>query len=149
MNMSNEKKAQLDREINYSISCNVGNLYILASHMGYDLKSFSDLFLTSHFCARSFDTEYSRFQNEEEDVSMEYLLREISPDKEKTDNIFDDNIAFWIGFIYRFLYFQTGISSAKLKEAVPFDYLERKAYGLLTLDEQEAVDIICLDRNIL
>ena len=89
MNMSNEKKAQLDREINYSISCNVGNLYILASHMGYDLKSFSDLFLTSHFCARSFDTEYSRFQNEEEDVSMEYLLREISPDKEKTDNIFD------------------------------------------------------------
>lgn len=94
MNMSNEKKAQLDREINYSISCNVGNLYILASHMGYDLKSFSDLFLTSHFCARSFDTEYSRFQNEEEDVSMEYLLREISPDKEKTDNIFDDNIAF-------------------------------------------------------
>lgn len=143
--MSVEKKARLDREINYSISCNVGNLYVLASHMGYDLKSFSDLFLTSHFCERSFDTEYSRFQNEEEDVSMEYLLREISPNKTKTDAIIDDNIAFWIGFIYRFLYFQTGTPSSKLKEKVPFDYLERKAYGLLTLDEEEAVGIICSD----
>lgn len=149
MNMNDEKKAQLDREINYSISCNVGNLYILASHMGYDLKSFSNLFLASHFCARSFDTEYSRFQNEEEDVSMEYLLREISPDKRKTDNTIDDNIAFWIGFIYRFLYFQTGIPSSNLKEKVPFDYLERKAYGLLTLDEEEASSIICSDCKLL
>lgn len=148
MEMSDEKKAQLDAEINHSICCNMGRLYVMAVDMGFNLQDFSDKFLTSHFCARSLDTPYSRFQNEEEDVSMDYLLREITPDKEESDCSFTEDVAFWIGFIYRYLYFKTGLSSADLKEKVPFSYLESKTYGLLTLDEDEAIDIIKSDRKI-
>ena len=148
MCMSDEKKARLDEEINHFICCNMGKLYVMAVDMGFNLQDFSDKFLTSHFCTRSLDTPYSRFQNEEEDVSMDYLLREISPRKEESGYAFSDEVAFWIGFIYRFLYFKTGLSSSELKEKVPFSYLEAKAYGLLTLDEEESLDIIKKDRKI-
>lgn len=134
-----KKKARLDEEINHSICCNMGRLYVMAVDMGFNLQDFSDKFLTSHFCARSLDTPYSRFQNEEEDVSMDYLLREISPDKEEPGYSFTEDVAFWIGFIYRYLYFKTSLSSADLKEKVPFSYLESKAYGLLTLGDKAGI----------
>lgn len=60
-------------------------------------------------------------QNEEEDVSMDYLLREISPAKEEPGYSFTEDVAFWIGFIYRHLYFKTGLSSADLKEKIKSD----------------------------
>lgn len=120
----------------------------MAVDKGFDLESFSDLFLTSDFCARAFDTPYSHFQTDDEDVSMIFVLREVAPKINESDQQFSEDAAYWIGYMYRFLYIQTDIPSAVLKEKVPFSYMAKKAYGLSTIDEEQAVDIICSDCNL-
>lgn len=83
--MNNKFKASVDKAIDRSISATVGKLYVLAVEKGFDLNSFSDLFLTSDFCARAFDTPYSHFQMDDEDVSMIFLLREVAPKVNESD----------------------------------------------------------------
>lgn len=146
--MIKNSKDKLDLEIENMICCTTGKLYVMANNMGFNMNNFSDLFLTSKFCSHAFDSPYSRFQTEDEDVSMDYLLKEISPQKEKSNEMLTEDAAFWIGFIYRYLYFKTGIQSSILKDKVTFEYLQRKFYGLSTIDEKNAVDIICNDCKI-
>lgn len=140
-NLSN-KKDELDKEIDRAICCTTGKLYVMANEMGFNVEKFSDMFLSSHFCERSFDTEYSRFQTEDEDVSMDYLLREITPAKESGDMMMIEDAAFWIGYMYRRLYIDLGIPSRIIKEMVPFSYMQAKYYGLSTIDDEEAVEVI-------
>lgn len=146
--MNNKVKDSVDKAIDRSISTTVGKLYVLAVEKGFDLNSFSDLFLTSDFCARAFDIPYSHFQMDDEDVSMIFLLREVAPKVNESDQQCAEDAAYWIGYMYRFLYIQTDIPSAVLKEKVSFSYMLKKFYGLSTIDEEQAVDIICSDCHL-
>lgn len=163
--LSPEKMIALENQINYDICCTTGRLYAMANNLNFELHNFSDAFLSSVFCHQYFDTKYSPFQLEDEDVSMAYFLKEVdgysftdprwaegdyNVDKSKLpksteETKLSEDCAFWIGFIYRYLYIKTGIESTILKEKVPFEYLRKKSYGLLTIDENNAVDIICND----
>ena len=134
--------------MNFQICCTVGRIYVLANNTGYKMKEFSDMFLSSDFCKRAFDTIYSVFQLEDEYMSMDYLLKEVNPPMENKDIMLKEDIAFWIGFIYRYIYIQTLIPSNELVKKIPYDYLLSKSYGLLTLDEEEAYEIICKDCKI-
>lgn len=146
--MNKQIKDKTDIKIDYDICCTVGRIYVLANNTGYKMKEFSDMFLSSDFCKRAFDTIYSVFQLEDEYMSMDYLLKEISPPMENKDIMLKEDIAFWIGFIYRYIYIQTLIPSNELVKKIPYDYLLSKSYGLLTLDEEEACEIICKDCKI-
>lgn len=112
------------------------------------MKEFSNMFLASDFCRRAFDTTYSVFQLEDEYMSMDYLLKEVNPPMEDKDVMLTEDAAFFIGFIYRYIYIQTLIPSSVLVSKIPYDYLLNKAYGLITLDEEEAFEIICEDCKI-
>ncbi len=146
--MNKQIKDKTDIKIDYDICCTVGRIYVLANNTGYKMKDFSDMFLSSDFCKRAFDTIYSVFQLEDEYMSMDYLLKEVSPPMENKDIMLKEDIAFWIGFIYRYIYIQTLIPSNELVKKIPYDYLLSKSYGLLTLDEEEAYEIICKDCKI-
>lgn len=146
--MNKQIKDKTDIKIDYDICCTVGRIYVLANNTGYKMKEFSNMFLSSNFCKRAFDTTYSVFQLEDEYMSMDYLLKEVNPPMEDKDIMLIEDIAFWIGFIYRYIYIQTLIPSDKLVKKIPYDYLLSKSYGLLALDEEEAYEIICKDCKI-
>ena len=146
--MTNQKDL-IDLKIEYNICSKIGKLYILANEMGFDIKDFSKSFLKSNFCHRAFDTIYSFFQNEDEDVSMEYLLKEITPLKAVND--IPEDVIYWIGFMYRYIYIHTGISSNKICDIVSFDemlkYIERTMYPFEEYSEDEVFEIIDKDKN--
>lgn len=77
---------------------------MLANNTGYKMKEFSNMFLASDFCKRAFDTTYSVFQLEDEYMSMNYLLKEVNPSMEDKDIMLTEDVAFFIGFIYRYIY---------------------------------------------
>ncbi len=54
-------------------------------------------------------------------------------------------VAGWIGFTYRQLQIETGIQSRDLWEKVPFDNLLCAWFGLHTVDEVIAAEIIIAD----
>ena len=133
--------------IDFDICMTQSRIYRYIAQCGYDVKRFSDAFLMSDFCRRAFDTIYSRFQLEDVLECMDFIEPEISKDllKNQCNIVFDEDVAAWIGFTYRQLYFETKVNSSKLVETVSFGTLCNYYAGLHTIDWEDATDIICKD----
>jgi len=136
--------------IDYDICMTQSRIYKYIAQCGYDVNRFSDAFLMSDFCRRAFDTIYSRFQLEDVLECMDFIEPEIPNDLVKNQNnmAFDEDVAAWIGFTYRQLYFETKVNSSKLVEIVSFHTLCKYYAGLHTIDWEDATDIICKDFGI-
>lgn len=132
--------------INYDICMTQSRIYRYVAQCRYDIKRFSDAFLTSDFCRRAFDTLYSRFQLEDVFECMDFIVPEIQSDLVKASGlVFDEDVAAWIGFIYRQLYIETEVKSSRLVAVVKFQTLCNYYAGLHTVDLEDATDIICRD----
>lgn len=114
-------------------------LYEAAARIGYDLKSFSEYFLNSEFCSRSMDTSYSRYQMADPGEIMDFLDMD---SVRKTNICQSKGEAYWIGFMYRYLYYCLGKTSRQLMQEYPFRLMCRVYPGLHTLDEEMAADIL-------
>lgn len=135
--------------VDYNICNTQGKIYEYAAKLGYDLSVFSSLYLKSDFCRRAFDTIYSRFQYHDEEESWDFLYPEI---KDRLTvygegKSFDGGVAYWIGFTYRQLYIEGGISSAELADGIDFNTMCNYYPGLHTVDEDMAYDIIIANYN--
>lgn len=138
-------------KVNYEICDTVGNIYKELLENGYTLQSISDEFLKSDFCKRQFDTNYSTFQLDD-DTSIYYFLKECGKNLiKKAEKSYASDIAYWIGFMYRYIYIHTDISSSKICDIVPFDdmlkYIERTMYPFEEYSEDEVFEIIDKDKN--
>ena len=130
-------------DIEYDFCKKQGAIYKLAAREGYDMKNFSDVYLKSDFCERAFDTIYSRFQMADEEESFDFIVPENEDKLIKLDNKwFNQDVSWWIGFTYRYLYYDTGLTSKELSDRVPFEKLVAMYAGLHTIEEQQAADII-------
>ena len=133
-------------EINYDICEKQGEIYEYMASSGYDIKQFSNLFLSSGFCNDCFDKCWSLYH----DASpYESFYEKMEPEfgdrltKYDDDKIFDIDAAYWIGFTYRQLAIETLIPSKELLHIIPFDELAGCYPGLHTVAEEYATDIIC------
>lgn len=135
-----------DEGIMYDICRTQEDIYKWAAARKYDMAAFSNAYLSSDFCRRAMDSEYSRFQLCDPDECMDFIRPEIGTFE--TDLYFDEEVAGWIGWMYRFICFQTGISSKKLNEKVSFNSMCAYYPGLHTVDERMAVEIISKDHKL-
>ena len=131
-------------DIDISICQTQGRIYAWIADNGYDVKSFSDAYLTSKFCKNSMDTPYSRFQLEMELECLDFIMPEIQDKvyKLKNNMYFSKDIAEWIGFMYRYLYIYSGIKSCELKSDIPFDLMCKYYPEMHTIDEESASEIM-------
>lgn len=131
--------------IEYSICRTQGDLYEWAAQAKLIFPDFSDLYMNSDFCRRSMDTSYSRFQLREPGEHMEFLEMEI-PDicnhKYLGNEQFHEDVAYWIGFMYRYIWFGTKLPSREIVSKYPFAKMCNWYPGLHTLDEEDAYNII-------
>ena len=111
------------------------------------MDSFSDNYLKSDFCMRAMDSSYSRFQLADEEECWDFIAPEIEKDCKKLDEgaMFDPAVAFWIGFMYRYICRQTGIRSNVLRKYVSYPVMCQYYPGLHTIDEDNAVEIVKKD----
>lgn len=149
-----DKNFQCNQEfINKEICKTSGKIYVELIKDGYNPKSISDEFLKSDFCRREFDTIYSIFQLDD-DASIYYFLKEcknkLIKEHNKTYQILD--IIYWIGFMYRYIYIQTGIASSEICDIIPYEemnnYIMQTMYPYEEYSEDEIFDMIDKDKQL-
>ena len=130
--------------IQYDICDTQAMIYSYAAEQGYDMWNFSDLYMSSDFCAREMDAEYSTMQLADDTVCWERLEPEIGSHLKKCPDglYFDLDVAWWIGFTYRQLAFLTGRPSSEIVKKASFKQLISAYPGLHTVDEEMAGEIL-------
>lgn len=128
----------------YDICNGQRRIYQLAYKKNYSMKQFSDLYLKSGFCSREFDAEWSRFHLETAEESMDFILPEIGEAlNEVTAQDTDIDLAGYVGFMYRYLFFVTPYSSAELADRVSFEDIAKTVDEAMIKGEDLVVEEIC------
>lgn len=86
-----------------------GRLFENAGKAGYSSEQFIKQFMTSSL-AKELDSTYNRMQW----AGEEYLLEEFAdrcPAAPKDGNLYDNEVLYWAGYVYRYWHFLTGESS--------------------------------------
>lgn len=124
-------------------------LYEYAQSKRANIEKFSDAFMNSDFCNRSLDKPYSVDQFADIVNWLEFLEKDcpVVPDVFQSRRVSFET-AGWIGFIYRYLHFETGLTSKELSARIPVEKLIIAYPGLHTIDEDMAAEIIAHDFNI-
>ena len=116
-----------------------GRLFELSAEKKYNSAAFAKAFMTSD-TAKALDSEYNRMQW----AGEEYLLEEIvsaADDSLTTDGeIYDTDILYWIGYIYRYWHYYSGEDSAKIYKQAPALTMKRNYMIFHTMDPVLAIE---------
>ena len=125
------------------VICNTqGSIYKYAANHKYDMGKFSESYLSSSFCERAMDSDYSRFQFSNAEECLDFIIPEIGDMENSWEFYFDPNVAYWIGWTYRHVASSAGIPSNELVKVLPFNAMCAYYPGLHTISEDQAYDII-------
>lgn len=119
-------------------------LYEYVAKKQFIFPNFSDIYLNSDFCRRAMDSEYSRFQLQWPGELLDFIIPE-NPgvDKKYEDNTqFDGAVAYWIGYMYRYLSTATGLSSKDVLKRWSFSQMCNMYPGMHTVDYKMAAEMI-------
>ena len=116
-----------------------GRLFELSAEKKYSSTAFVKAFMTSD-TAKALDSEYNRMQW----AGEEYLLEEIvsaAGDLLTADGeIYDADILYWIGYIYRYWHYYSGEDSAKIYKQAPVETMKRNYMIFHTMDPILAIE---------
>lgn len=110
-----------------------GRLFELSAKKKYNSVAFVKAFMTSD-TAMALDSKYNRMQW----AGEEYLLEEVTSaagDLLTADGeIYDTDILYWIGYIYRYWHYYNGEDSAKIYKQAPVETMKRNYMIFHTMD---------------
>ena len=116
-----------------------GRLFELSAEKKYNSSAFVKAFMTSD-TAKALDSEYNRMQW----AGEEYLLEEITSsagDLLTADGeIYDTDILYWIGYIYRYWHYYSGEDSVKIYKQAPVETMKRNYMIFHTMDPVLAIE---------
>lgn len=116
-----------------------GRLFELSAEKKYSSTAFAKEFMTSD-TAKALDSEYNRMQW----AGEEYLLEEITSsagDLLTADGeIYDTDILYWIGYIYRYWHYYSGEDSTKIYKQAPVETMKRNYMIFHTMDPVLAIE---------
>lgn len=116
-----------------------GRLFELSAEKKYNSAAFVKAFMTSD-TAKALDSEYNRMQW----AGEEYLLEEIASSAgdllTANGEIYDTDILYWIGYIYRYWHYYSGEDSAKIYKQAPALTMKRNYMIFHTMDPVLAIE---------
>ena len=129
------------KPVPYSICETQGAIYRCVNRRKFSLPVFSDQYLHSRFCTVQMDAVYSHFQLADAEECLDFILPEIEVPLISAP-AYPEQVAYWIGFMYRYLFFSLQLHSDQIADALSFQAMTVYYPGLHTIDEDMAVDII-------
>lgn len=129
------------KSVSYSICETQGAIYRCVNRRNLSLPVFSDQYLHSRFCTVQMDAVYSHFQLADAEECLDFILPEIEIPS-LPEPVYTDQVAYWIGFMYRYLFFSLHLPSNRLADTLSFQAMTVYYPGLHTVDEDMAVEII-------
>ena len=114
-----------------------GRLFELSGAKGYDSVTFIKAFMTSEV-AKGLDSKFTRLQW----AGEEYLLAELAETAGLTvgGNVYDKEVLYWSGYLYRFWHFTTGESSKAIYKQAPAETMRRNWLMFHTLAPEVAIE---------
>ena len=116
-----------------------GRLFELSADRSIPSAVFIKTFMTSE-TAKELDSRYNRMQW----MGEEYLLEEIrsaAGDRFlQPGEVFQKDVLYWIGYIYRYWHFYTGEDSAKILRKAPVETMKRNFMMFHTMDPELAIE---------
>lgn len=116
-----------------------GRLFELSGEKLLPSAAFIRTFMKSDV-AKELDSRYNRAQW----MGEEYLLEEIrsnqscpSPD---SGEVYQKDVLYWIGYVYRFWHYYTGEDSSKIIRQAPVDRMNRNFLMFHTMDPALAIE---------
>ena len=131
----------IDEGIEYDRAVTQAELYEYVCKEGFDVSDFSDRFLNSEFCGRSMDANYSRHQLEFPELLASYVFEEVVP-KKAEENFVPEEVAWWVGYMYRQLSLKYHITSRNIVRQLPFEKIARRYNGLHIVDDDIALELL-------
>lgn len=114
-----------------------GRLFVRSAEKGYYSGEFIKSYMNSAV-AKGLDSRYNRLQW----AGEEYLMEEIEDEAslQKGGEIWQGDILFWIGYIYRYWHFYTGENSKRIYGMAPAKTMRRNYMMFHTMDPKMAID---------
>lgn len=125
-------------KVNLVICETQGEIYRSAAKKGYNMPLFSYNYMNSKFCERNMDSLYSPIQYGDADLALEYFEEECQNNGFQISK--NENIAFWIGYMYRYIADSLGISSSDVVKKVDYCKMLQMYEGFHTVDEDLMVE---------
>ena len=114
-----------------------GRLFELSGARGYDSAIFMKAFMTSEV-AKGLDSKFNRLQW----AGEEYLIAELAETAGLSmgGNVYDKEVLYWSGYLYRFWHFTTGESSKVIYKQAPAETMRRNWLMFHTLAPEVAIE---------
>lgn len=114
-----------------------GRLFELSGIKGYDSIPFIKTFMNSDV-AKGLDSKFNRLQW----AGEEYLLAEVEDiaPLPKSGKIFDKEILYWSGYLYRFWHYTTGEDSKEIYRQAPAETMKRNWLIFHTFAPEVAIE---------
>ena len=114
-----------------------GRLFELSGTKGYDSATFIKAFMASEV-AKGLDSKFNRMQW----AGEEYLLAELADNAELTTGgiVYDKEVLYWTGYLYRFWHFTTGESSKEIYRQASAETMSRNWLMFHTLAPEVAIE---------
>ena len=114
-----------------------GRLFELSGKKEYDSAVFIKTFMTSDV-AKGLDSKFNRLQW----AGEEYLLAEVEDiaPLSKSGKVFDKEILYWSGYLYRFWHYTTGEDSKEIYRQAPAETMKRNWLIFHTFAPEMAIE---------
>ena len=114
-----------------------GRLFELSGEKGYNSIDFIKTFMLSDV-AKGLDSKFNRLQW----AGEEYLLAEVADcsDISKNGAVFDKEVLYWTGYLYRFWHFFTGEDSKEIYKQASAETMSRNWLMFHTLAPEVAIE---------
>lgn len=116
-----------------------GRLFELSAEKKLPSAAFIKTFMTSE-TAKALDSRYNRMQWMGEEYLLEEILSSAGEALSGAGEIYQKDVLYWIGYIYRYWHYYTGESSTKILRQAPAATMKRNYLMFHTMDPVIAIE---------
>ena len=116
-----------------------GRLFELSGEKKIPSAAFIKIFMTSE-TAKELDSRYNRMQWMGEEYLLEEIISAAGDTLSGTGEVYQREVLYWIGYIYRYWHYYTGESSAKIIRQAPAATMKRNYMMFHTMNPVLAIE---------
>ena len=116
-----------------------GRLFELSVDRNLNSAAFVKTFMKSN-TAKCLDSKYNSMQWMGEEYLLEEVLSSPGDSLSVAGEIYQKDVLYWIGYIYRYWHYNTGESSAKILRQAPAATMKRNYLMFHTMDPVVAIE---------
>ena len=118
-----------------------GRLFKLFARRGISSAEFIKVFMKS-VNAKALDSSYNRMQWAGEEYLLEEVIDEAGDRFEKPEEVYPEELIYWLGYIYRYWHYVAGESSKEIIKLAPVKVMRQNYDRFYVMTPEEVIEIL-------